>query len=394
MVIAPHKSCRGSGYDLTTCFSQLREHPSGLDRQCVGREFDGRDFASQGGVAGRRYVLAMTCLGMGDLNSTDIAQETHVAILASGDALAPGGLMQWGDPLSAEDILQGVYIDDGVIVAIVDTCDVGVPGKDNKLCDAAISALKAAKLDIADKKSFGAARAPPADDPSSVPVGDTTFVAWGTQVESKSGHVGTVPAKRLGISTIFWKLVSKNYIECQILLRALSLIPHPASHRKECFAFVHSANKWANSLPLGKLVPWAADVRGELLTMSVVLFVCFANVQWPVSTRIPATDATPTAGGATSCVVSQPMARDLWASTLMKGSSTTLRNDLLQEDEVECDRDVDVLVGVDADDDSTVRSNLLHAHQCLLQPDQGTGRVTLAGRVDGTVTRPVAIRLL
>ena len=58
------------------------------------------------------------------------------------------------------------------------------------------------------------------------------------------------------------------------------------------------------------------------------------------------------------------------------------------------DRDVDILVGVAADDDSTVRRDLLHAHQCLLQPDQRTGRVTLAGRVDGTVTRPVAIRLL
>ena len=68
----------------------------------------------------------------------------------------------------------------------------------NELCDDAISPMKAAKLDMANKKSFGAARAPPADDPSSVPVGDTTFVACGTQVESKSGHVGTVPAKRLG----------------------------------------------------------------------------------------------------------------------------------------------------------------------------------------------------
>jgi len=40
---------------------------------------------------------------------------------------------------------------------------------------------------------------------------------------------------------------------------------------------------------------------------------------------------------------------------------------------VDGDRDVDVLVGVDSDDDSTVRGDLLHAHHYLLQPDQGQG---------------------
>ena len=40
---------------------------------------------------------------------------------------------------------------------------------------------------------------------------------------------------------------------------------------------------------------------------------------------------------------------------------------------VDDDCDVDVLVGVDADDDSTVCGDLLHAHEYLLQPDQGQG---------------------
>ena len=341
IILGPKKSVRGSGYDLTTFFSQLREHPSGLSRQCVGREFDGGEYASHSGVAGQRYVLAMTCLGMGDLNSTDIAQETHIAILSAGAALAPGGLMQWGDPLSAGDLLQGIYIDDGVIVAIVDTDKAHLPGADNQLVSASLKALKGANLDVAEKKSFGAAVAWSPDAGDAQPVGDTTFVAWGTQVCSETGHVGTLPEKRVGISSILWKLVAKKCIERQILERALSLVPHPASHRRECLAFIHRAYKWAGTLTVGKLVPWAADVRGELLTVSLVLFVCHGNIRWPVSTRISATDATPTAGGSTACVISQPLARALWAATEEKGSATYLRSSLLDADDEAADRDVE-----------------------------------------------------
>ena len=154
VILGPSKSIRGSGYDLSTYFSQLREHPSGFDRQCVGREFDGADFVAFGGVAGRKYVLAMTCLGLGDLNSTDIAQETHLSILARGDALAPGALMEWGSPISIGDILQGVYIDDGIVVAIVDRAVAHLPGEDNVIIDKSLSTLTSAGLDIAVKKGF------------------------------------------------------------------------------------------------------------------------------------------------------------------------------------------------------------------------------------------------
>jgi hypothetical protein len=53
---------------------------------------------------------------------------------------------------------------------------------------------------------------------------------------------------------------------------------------------------------------------------------------------------------------------------------------------------MDVLVGVDADDDSTPQSCFAHPWSAAFHAN---GQVaTLAGRVDGTVTRPAAIRLL
>ena len=88
-------------------------------------------------------------------------------------------------------------------------------------------------------------------------------------------------------------------------------------------------------------MPWADDVRGELLTISLILFVCHANIRWPVSTRISATDATPDAGGACAATVSQGMARALCAATEEKGSATYLRTSILGPDGPAADADVE-----------------------------------------------------
>jgi hypothetical protein len=64
---------------------------------------------------------------------------------------------------------------------------------------------------------------------------------------------------------------------------------------------------------------------------------------------------------------------------------------------IEGDRDMHVLVGVDADDHPMTPLDDLgdgdHARHCYLQQTRRTVAV-LAGRVDGTVTRLSAIRLL
>ena len=81
IVLPSHKTIRGSGYDLATYFTQLREHPSGVDRNVVGRAFDGHGLESFGGVGGRRFILALTCIGMGGTNAGDVAEQTHLGIL-------------------------------------------------------------------------------------------------------------------------------------------------------------------------------------------------------------------------------------------------------------------------------------------------------------------------
>ena len=165
------------------------------------------------------------------------------------------------------------------------------------------------------------------------------FTAWGTEVHSDTGTVGTTPGKRVAIATLLLRILVKPRAERQIVERALSLLPHPASHRREVFAFAHRAFKWVHELRYGRLVPWPADVRSELLTLAMLLFLCHSNMMWPISARVSATDATCVAGGATSTTVSKPLARALWTSAEMKGSATFLRRDLLQDDELVADPD-------------------------------------------------------
>ena len=52
---------------------------------------------------------------MGDLNSIGVAQEVCFAALRNGEGLYEPGVLRWRHPYPLSDILQGVYIDDGLV---------------------------------------------------------------------------------------------------------------------------------------------------------------------------------------------------------------------------------------------------------------------------------------
>ena len=142
IVISPRQSVRGSGWDLSTYVFQLREHESGLSRNTCRRQFSGEGYEAHGGRAGKQYVLAMRCIGMGDINAVDVAEETHLEILNDHGALFRPGLLSWGAELPQQNVLQGVYIDDGLVVGSVDIDDLRKEADDNQLAESCISALE------------------------------------------------------------------------------------------------------------------------------------------------------------------------------------------------------------------------------------------------------------
>ena len=81
LVLPAHCTVRGSGYDLATYFKQPREHESGIRRNVVGQIFSGRGYEAYGADPSKRYILALECIGMGDVNAVEIAELTHLGIL-------------------------------------------------------------------------------------------------------------------------------------------------------------------------------------------------------------------------------------------------------------------------------------------------------------------------
>ena len=95
ILLSPLQTIRGSGYDHSTYFTQLKEHESGIRYQSVGRFLYGWQCPGYDLVEDELYVLAMNCLGMGDFNSTDIAQLVHEEALEDHGALFRPGLLRW-----------------------------------------------------------------------------------------------------------------------------------------------------------------------------------------------------------------------------------------------------------------------------------------------------------
>eukprot|EP00972_Heterocapsa_arctica_P049779 7323774-Heterocapsa_arctica.AAC.1 len=54
---------------------------------------------------------------------------------------------------------------------------------------------------------------------------------------------------------------------------------------------------------------WPSDIRDEIAIAALLLPLAVGNLRWPVSPTVTPTDATPSAGGAVACLVSQELPR-------------------------------------------------------------------------------------
>ena len=106
---------------MATYVTQFRAHESGIRRNVVGRVFSGLGFEAYGADPSRRYLLALECIGMGGVNAVDIAEQTHIGILAKQKHKAPHheGLLEWCSAFPTGDLLQGIYIDDGATIGVL-----------------------------------------------------------------------------------------------------------------------------------------------------------------------------------------------------------------------------------------------------------------------------------
>ena len=308
MILGPSTGIRGSGDNLSNYFYQLSHAANWRSRNCFGRVITGEKARLLGAKANCTYHLALKVVAMGDHNAVDIAQRCHERLLEKYVCMTDKDKLIYGSPLPKSDVMEGCYIDDHLVVGTVKRCDARGPGRDREVMAASRRAYEDSNLPLSNK-SFHE---------------EGNFIAWGTEVRSEEGRVGTPRSKRLqlmvlGLATAMGGLVTKKMTQA-----LLELFVHSMCHRREVMATLQRSYTWAASLPVGVAVRLPADIKDELAMGSLMLSLAVTNIRAPISTTVTCSDATPSRAGLVSGVVSRQLSHALFAYCDKRGHTVRL----------------------------------------------------------------------
>ena len=318
LALKPSEGIRGSGDDLRTFFYQLKNTPAAAPRSAFGRKFDGAGWEDFGGKAGRSFRLYMRTIAMGDLNAVDVAQTTHVCVLEQGGCMQPQETLIYGAPLPLSSTMEGLYIDDHFALSIVPLHKMTErEGRDLDIIDASHAVYEKHRLPRSHEKSFGFSRGPDA-------TAEASFTILGTEVQSASGVVSAPLLKRQQLLCLAANVLALPEVSRDILDRFVGLFTHVYMHRRELMSIFSRVYSWCRSLADDSPACLPADIRSELLAASWLLPLAETCIRWPVSSRVSATDATPSAGGAVYSHVGPDLVEALWRSTEQRGAYVRL----------------------------------------------------------------------
>lgn len=313
IILPKEYSLRGSGDDLSNYFYLLHHRPEWVHRNCVGRVVNGSDFVSFGYDPSTKYLLAFTVIPMGDLNAVDIAQETHVEILRDAGCLRSDEVLAYGTALPARHCIEGLYIDDHITMQLVPKRRSGRTGKsrfrDNEVVEQSRARYNDLGIPTSSKKAFSY---------------QMDFQAWGTEVNSSSGRVGTPLTKLKQLSNLIGQVCSLKVVGKKLLQRVLGLFVHPCMHQRLLMCLLQDSYTWVEKLDERCHKKLPNSVREELLTLALALPLCHSNIRWPVSNRISATDASLKGGGQAATLTTPSIAQTLYRFSVHRGESVRL----------------------------------------------------------------------
>ena len=197
LILEPNQSVRCSGDDLSNYFYLIKHLDSWLHRNCFGGPIKGDKLKGLGLDPKLKYLPAFRVVCMGDLNGVDIAQGTHEALLESAGCLQPHQKLVYGEVFPPSNTIEGLYIDDHLVLQIVNKKEVRNRGleDDEKLIQASRDQYKKLGLPVSAKKAINK---------------EYSFKAWGTSVNSKSGRVGAPLQKLKQIEQLTCQLLAEG----------------------------------------------------------------------------------------------------------------------------------------------------------------------------------------
>jgi hypothetical protein len=298
------------GDDISNYFYHLKLAEHHRHRSAFGRVFTGREAAELGGDPNVRYHLMSTVWNMGDHNSVCVAQLAHIGLLGRHGAFKHERAILYSKPLPRCKILQGIYIDDHVVLGVMKRDQLGKPDSpDRVIVEKARAAYKSEGLPTSAKKSFDFKK---------------NFTAWGTEVLGPKGLVGSPGEKRIQVLLLSLLTAAMTAVTKSVMQSLLGSLIFPLSHRKETmctlsrvFAFVeHMHPQRAERLPV--------IIKEELVSAALNLMVATTNIRAPISTHITCSDATPQSAGAVACDLSLDASEALFDFGETKGTYARL----------------------------------------------------------------------
>ncbi len=172
-----------------------------------------------GGDPGRKYHLGLAVWAMGDQNSVCVSQAVHEDVLKKHGGLRPHQTLAYRSPMPLGSIMQGVYVDDLLIVAVVNKEDLCVPSaaEDTDLLERALEAYGDAHLPVAPQKDV---------------TREGRFTAWGTSVDSFAGTCGAPVDRRIQLVHLCFEFPAGKVCSKDTLSSVIGSLVHPFMHRK------------------------------------------------------------------------------------------------------------------------------------------------------------------
>jgi hypothetical protein len=102
------------------------------------------------------------------------------------------------------------------------------------------------------------------------------------------------------------------YVSKKCLQQTVGLFIHPMMHRRELMSSLHCIFGWTDRLEDQQVKRLPPAVIDDLISAIALLPLAQANIKWPVSQNISATDATPTAAGGVQTTTTKEVALTLY----------------------------------------------------------------------------------
>ena len=239
--------------------------------------------------------------------------------------------MKYGSPLPDSPILDGVYLDD---LLVVQRCshhqtvpvdgsfipDLPQPGDaDVRRVAAAEAAYEAAGLQRATHEAFRH---------------EACFKAWGAQVDGVKGKVAAPDEMRQQTWCLFYKVVQLGLCSKTILQKLLGYSCFIFQFRRECFSLQHHIYKFVSEMPKDGWIRLPPHILDALRAMAYLIPLAYWDMRKKIGTSVLSTDATPSSGGAARTTVPAPLAEELWRVSEVKGEAVRMDGqpgrDLLQ----------------------------------------------------------------